>query len=219
MEPGSFSRTLAHDLRIPLNIQTEVEDDASEGPEDQVSQGDYGTGGRPDFDHNGKFRNWVFTIQGWNEDTLTRLLAHEAWKYVIVGKEIGETGSKHYQGFGCFRNPRSYPSMLRLLNGAWCEPALNVDASINYCKKDGDYREAGKQPRTLEEQTAGLYDLLTLLQDSLESDDDHRDPVSEAIEVSEDIQNALDELMISINETHPYLQQKNDLDYYEFGAL
>jgi len=161
-------------------------------------------GRRPSWDTNKKYRNWVFTIQGQDELLFKTVLSNPAWKYVIIGREQGEHEHPHYQGFGMFENQRSQAAVSKLLGGAWCEPALVNEACITYCKKEGDYAEAGVPPKTTVELAQSMYDLigeLLPLEDDGESiDDDHEDVIIS-------MQSLLDELMFIHDETHEYLAE------------
>lgn len=67
--------------------------------------------------------------------------------YLVYGREVGESGTPHLQGFLRFRNARTFTSVSKLLPRAHVEIARNVQASIEYCKKGGDFFEKGDQPQ------------------------------------------------------------------------
>ena len=46
-----------------------------------------------------RYRNLVFTVNNYTEADFNRLLSHEHFKYVIIGKEVGENGTPHLQGY------------------------------------------------------------------------------------------------------------------------
>lgn len=87
-------------------------------------------------------------------------------KYLVFGREIGESGTPHLQGTIVFPHQRSLKTVFKLLKGSHVEISRNVDASISYCKKDGDFVETGVyQSRvtnclTLNEQRAARNKLL-----------------------------------------------------------
>lgn len=65
-----------------------------------------------------------------------------------MGKEQGETGTPHLQGFLILQNPQRLSFLKRRLHAtAHFENARGTseEASV-YCKKDGDYQEYGKLP-------------------------------------------------------------------------
>jgi len=163
-------------------------------------------GARPNWDRTNKYRHWVFTIQGWNDTQLELIRSNPAWRYVIIGKETGELGTQHYQGFGSFASQRYHASVKRIVGGAWCEPAVNVDACITYCKKEGDFVEGGTAPQSAEQSIQGIYDTISEIEN--EYDDDL---------VS--VQDQLDMAMFSLNEHHPYLPRDEDEIEEEYDAF
>lgn len=101
----------------------------------------------------GKSRAWCFTLNNPTDDesaALRSLGECDICTYVVCGKEIGERGTPHVQGFVCWRNPRSMSGVkkhagfkrahLERMRGTHAEAAA-------YCKKDGDFWEAGELPR------------------------------------------------------------------------
>lgn len=158
----------------------------------------YGT--RPDWDRAKKYRHWCFTVQGWSDERLQRILAIPDWTYVIIGKELGDDDHEHYQGFGSFKSQRYVRAVSDLLGGAWCEPAVNTEACITYCKKEGDFAERGTPPRSAAEVLAGLYDTIASLTPEEDDESDYDD------DIVLHAQNLLDEIMVSFDELHPYLE-------------
>lgn len=65
--------------------------------------------------------------------------------YLCYGLERGESGTLHYQGYIEFKSRRS-PKFVKDLLGVRCHIESRRGNSIeasDYCKKDGDYKEAG----------------------------------------------------------------------------
>jgi Putative viral replication protein len=92
-------------------------------------------------------KHWCFTLNNYTAENIAQILgAEDQYNYVIFGKEVGENGTPHLQGFV------SFPSRVRLnyctqtIGQAHYSVARNVDHSIQYCKKDGDYVEIGQRP-------------------------------------------------------------------------
>ena len=90
-----------------------------------------------------KFRNFCFTQ---NNYTNTELVDGLECKYIVYGKEIGESGTPHLQGFVTFLNPRAMSGVIKSLPGCHVEIARTVEEAIAYCKKDGDFVERGVMP-------------------------------------------------------------------------
>lgn len=92
-----------------------------------------------------KSRNFTFTFNNY-PDTL--LVDSIDCKYIIYGKEIGESGTPHLQGFISFEIQKTFKSMCKLLPGCHVEIARSAIASVEYCKKDGVFVERGTPPLT-----------------------------------------------------------------------
>jgi Putative viral replication protein len=93
-----------------------------------------------------QFVNWAFTLNNYTDEDVERLnLLGDRIKYLIAGKEVGETGTPHLQGFV---QAASRVTMLQIKNilgsNPHVEPARQCDNAIEYCKKDGDYFEVGQ---------------------------------------------------------------------------
>jgi len=98
-----------------------------------------------------KSRNFVFTINNPTAgDDLEIELIKEHVKYFIYGRERGELGTPHYQGYVQFPHPVSRNRLSSLLSRAHIEVAKgNAKQNIDYCSKDGDYEEFGEKPKAL----------------------------------------------------------------------
>lgn len=95
-------------------------------------------------------KNWCFTLNNYTEhdvEKLQKVVEEEKCSYIVFGKEIGESGTPHLQGFIYF-DKRVYLTEIRRLisDKAHYELARLVPNSIEYCKKDGDVFEAGVEP-------------------------------------------------------------------------
>lgn len=93
-------------------------------------------------------RKWCFTINNpteWDDGDIQRL--REGAKYVIVGKEKGEAGTPHYQGFCYFQEKKSFSQVKAYITRAHLEPARGTNQqAADYCRKDGDFQEWGDMP-------------------------------------------------------------------------
>jgi hypothetical protein len=98
-------------------------------------------------------RHWCFTLNNWTQDEFAALehLGSEdsTIEYLILGKEVGEEGTPHIQGFCSFRVKQSLRAAKGFL-GLRChlEPAKGKPSqAAEYCRKDGDFVEFGKAPK------------------------------------------------------------------------
>lgn len=94
-------------------------------------------------------RGWVFTLNNYNPDD--ELWAYDlslCCVYVVVGKEIADSGTPHLQGFCYFANKKSLSQMKDSHASCHWEPQRGSNRqAADYCKKDGDYFESGECPK------------------------------------------------------------------------
>lgn len=95
-----------------------------------------------------KFRNCCFTLNNYDDSEEKKLKESPFWRYLIVGKEVSETGTPHLQGYGVLDRPFT----LQRFKKDICERAHveqrkgSHKQARDYCKKDGDYYEVGEEP-------------------------------------------------------------------------
>lgn len=91
-----------------------------------------------------KARNWVFTLNNYADEDIEAIASNGA-RYVIIGKEVGRNGTPHLQGIIQFTEQLRRSALAKLPGFGRCylAPARDVDRSIAYCKKDGDFYELG----------------------------------------------------------------------------
>lgn len=94
-----------------------------------------------------RHRAFVFT---WNnyDDASEALLSELECRYVTYGREVGENGTPHLQGFVYFTSAKTHAAVRNLLTGCHVEVARAIGAAIEYCQKDGDFIERGDRPST-----------------------------------------------------------------------
>lgn len=92
-------------------------------------------------------RNYCFTLNNYSQLDLD-YLNEISCQYIVYGKEIGESGTPHLQGFIRFKSDKSFSAARKCLRNCHVEIAKTVAAAILYCKKDGDYVEHGVAPKT-----------------------------------------------------------------------
>ena len=91
-------------------------------------------------------KRWCFTLNNWSEEEFKKVL-NIVCIYRVVGKEVGESGTPHLQGFIVFRSSQRLSAMKKLLERAHWEPARgSTDQASDYCKKEGNYVEDGLKP-------------------------------------------------------------------------
>lgn len=105
-----------------------------------------------DFDRNGvmgsRAKHWCFTLNNYTPEDVDRIDSlEETVDYLIYGKEVGESGTPHLQGFVSFKNRVRRSTAVARLGQAHFTVARNVDQAIEYCKKEGDFKEFGNRPK------------------------------------------------------------------------
>lgn len=88
-------------------------------------------------------RAWVFTINNYTDDTINAiqqlLESSKNITHLIVGKEQGEQGTKHLQGYIRFENPLPLNSVSRKFPGAYMDIAnASPLKNFEYCSKQND---------------------------------------------------------------------------------
>jgi len=98
-------------------------------------------------------RDWCFTLNN-PRTTDEEALQEVDFKYLIYGREKGEQGTPHLQGYIYFDNARIGRAVIKALpRGCYVAKrmAKNPADAIEYCKKEGDYVEQGERPSTQQE--------------------------------------------------------------------
>lgn len=92
-----------------------------------------------------RYRHWCFTLNNYTDDDIVELQSFAAKaRYYVAGKEVGDSGTPHLQGFVSFQHQQRVEKLQLVCSGRchW-EVARDVLRSIEYCKKDGDFEEIG----------------------------------------------------------------------------
>lgn len=92
-------------------------------------------------------RNWCWTLNNYEpnpEEWLPPMFGN--FKYLIFGKEVGEEGTPHLQGYVDWINPRALGGLKKIDNRIHWEIRRGTwDEAVDYCKEDGDWYEFGKK--------------------------------------------------------------------------
>jgi hypothetical protein len=88
-------------------------------------------------------RAFVFTINNWTDEDFNAVKALEC-EYCVCGKEVGEKGTSHLQGYVYFKTQRTFKSVSKKLPRAYIAVAKgNADQNYDYCSKDEIIYETG----------------------------------------------------------------------------
>lgn len=94
----------------------------------------------------GKARSFCYTLNNWTENEIESLRKVKC-KYQIIGKEVGESGTNHLQGYLSFDNPRSFNAIRKICPRWHLEIARgSPQDNYEYCTKEGNYEEFGERP-------------------------------------------------------------------------
>lgn len=102
-------------------------------------------------DRMSKARNYCFTINNYtdaDEEALKSWVTDLLAAYVVYGKEVGESGTPHLQGYAEFNKQFRLTELKKLHATAhWEERKGTREQAVNYCKKDGEVIEHGVPKR------------------------------------------------------------------------
>lgn len=102
---------------------------------------------------------WCFTLNNYTQDDVDRLATpSDAINYMVVGKEVGESGTPHLQGTVCFVERKRLQQVKTFIGEAHCSVTRYLLQSIEYCKKDGDIIEWGQVPAINKKERSDLED-------------------------------------------------------------
>lgn len=92
-------------------------------------------------------KRWCFTLNNYNDEhqAALRELAPNT-EFLIFGREVGESGTPHLQGFVIFKDQLRFNRVQQLLPGCHLSVARTVFQAAEYCRKDGDFEEFGTIP-------------------------------------------------------------------------
>lgn len=93
-------------------------------------------------------RNWCFTLNNYSatDETFLNGVTKTTWaNYVIYGKEIGKNGTPHLQGYLELKNPMKLTGLTNKFGKKyhWEKRRGTQQQAIDYCKKDGNWKEFG----------------------------------------------------------------------------
>jgi len=95
-----------------------------------------------------KSRGYVFTLNNYTNEEYESLRDWKQVHYLIAGKEVGEQGTPHIQGYVLWDNARHFTAMQKLLPRAhWEKAKASALANYNYSTKEGgEFLEIGDRP-------------------------------------------------------------------------
>lgn len=99
-------------------------------------------------------KSWIFVRNNYSEAHQQQLRDMEK-TLMVFGREKGENGTPHIQGFVTFKQPKRFKGLQKMMPGFHIAPALSQESGFNYCLKELDYeiddrRTPGKRNDILE---------------------------------------------------------------------
>lgn len=95
-------------------------------------------------------RDYCFTINNYTEDDLAALLLlslNDNVKYLIYGKEVGDLGTPHLQGYIYWKNAVLFSAVKKVLPRSHIEASRGtIQQNVDYCSKENDFLEFGEKP-------------------------------------------------------------------------
>lgn len=87
---------------------------------------------------------YVFTWNNYTDESI-KLLNELDCSYLVYGKEVGESGTPHLQGYVEFEKQKKFQTVCNILKGAHIELRRGTGEQASaYCKKDNDFTERGE---------------------------------------------------------------------------
>jgi len=89
-------------------------------------------------------KRWCFTL---NNPTIDEGIDVDLVEYMVVGDEVGEENTRHFQGYVVFKEQKRLTALKKLLGRAHWEIARGSGwQNFQYCTKDGKFQEHGTRP-------------------------------------------------------------------------
>jgi len=93
-------------------------------------------------------REWCFTINNWTQADYEAVLSlKDAARYLVFGKEVGEQGTPHLQGYVYFDNAKTMKRVSKYIPRARLSERYKDSTSeqaAEYCKKEKEFEEFGQ---------------------------------------------------------------------------
>ncbi len=94
-------------------------------------------------------KDWVFTLNNYTDEEYDALMAkydveEVQIRYMVVGKEVGESGTPHLQGFIQMKAKKSLTQMKDIVGQRAHLKKRRPQEAADYCKKDGNWEQKGE---------------------------------------------------------------------------
>lgn len=157
-----------------------------------------------------KYRNYCFTLNNYTDteyDDLTKLPC----QYIILAKEVGESGTKHIQGYVEFSQRMYLTAIKKFNNRIHWEPRKGTQKqAIDYCKKENNYIEVGSCKKQ-----GTRTDLNQLCEKIIKNEIDKNDVIREHPVLYVNYHNGLDKILANIENSQNVNYEIIDIFYEE----
>lgn len=94
-----------------------------------------------------KARSYCFTLNNYTADDL-ELIKQLKYKFIIIGDEVGESGTPHLQGYVSFNSSTSFKTVKDAMPKAHIEASKGTpQQNISYCSKQNVLFRDGEEPK------------------------------------------------------------------------
>lgn len=96
-----------------------------------------------------RYRAFCFTLNNYTPEEVEQVKSWDA-RYLIFGKEVGESGTPHLQGYVYFAEAKTLSALKKKFSARahWEVARGTPKQAAEYCEKDGDVFEKGERPKT-----------------------------------------------------------------------
>lgn len=94
-------------------------------------------------------REWCFTLNNWTQEEYDKLSVQDKQvRYMIFGKEQGDQGTPHLQGYVYFHNAKTFSQVKTYFGDRFHieNTRGSREENVAYCSKDEEYVEIGDLP-------------------------------------------------------------------------
>lgn len=92
-----------------------------------------------------RLTSFVFTLNNYKLEDIEKVSTCDLFSYVCFGKETGENGTPHLQGYAELKKQCEFTQIKDLFPTMHIEKRRGTqEQAVTYCKKDGDFIEIGK---------------------------------------------------------------------------
>lgn len=94
------------------------------------------------------YNSIIFVLNNWTEAEYTQVVSKFSdANYYVIGKEVGENGTPHLQGYVYFKTKKRGSTLKKINDRIHWEPMYSTPKQASdYCKKDNNFVEFGELP-------------------------------------------------------------------------